>query len=566
MVKTSDSETSRPQTLNGAMRSWAFTQGYYVFTAITILSAALGVALALRGQAQQRTALENAQVVGSLREAIGEFRHLSIELISQAGMVDSPEQVRRVDGVAMNAIAQARQFSSRLQSQLKLNKHSSFATDLRTFDSSTDAAAAAIGTFRTAIRPSSFARTLVARSERMSKALNGVTKDQIELSLKESSQNANWLFALCLFMFASSLAKNLLVFRPMQALTLGRQKELEQSKSEIEGQLKEITLRSAELQQQRAGLQEQLDDVQVISENFRMATFRLQQVLSYMPIACIGIDVQGRVYEWNEAAQQTFGYAQFDLFETILTEAIIGPEDREIFDARIQEAIEQDQPITFELPTVGKDGQRAMVEWNMMPMRGLNGEVSSLQLTANDITERVLQADKLKDLAFKDALTGLCNRRSFLDTLQQFYPETSPSNPCAVILMDVDKFKNYNDSYGHPEGDALLRRVGELMSTLVPEPFLPARYGGEEFIVFLSGADVKQAFILAETLREAIESQTQDLHGATASFGVSGSLNADVPATEMIEQADKALYYSKHMGRNRTSVWSPELGHDSQAA
>ena len=566
MLQTSATDSSHTQTQKSALQSEAFTKRYYVFTAVTILSAALGVALAIRGQVHQQTAVESAQVVSNLRQAIGDFERASIELTGQEGTVDNSNDVRRVNETAEVAIAQARQFSSSLQKQVGYDPNSSVGIDLRNFDSSTDAAAAAVETFRKAVAPASLAPTLVARNERMNKALNNVARDQIRLSLKEASQNANWLFVLCLFVFAASLAKALFVFRPMQARAAERQRELEQNKESIEAQLAEITERSADLQRQQAGLQEQLDDVQVISENFRMATFRLQKVLSYMPIACIGIDVHGRVYEWNEAAQQTFGYAQFDLFESKLTEAIIGPEDREIFDARIQEAIEQDQPITFELPTVGKDGQRAMIEWNMMPMRGLNGEVSSLQLTANDITERVLQADKLKDLAFKDALTGLCNRRSFLDTLQQFYPETSPTNPCAIILMDVDKFKNYNDSYGHPEGDALLRRVGELMSSLVPEPFLPARYGGEEFIVFLSGANAEQAFTLAEKLREAIESQTQDLHGATASFGVSGSINADVPATDMIEQADKALYYSKHMGRNRTSVWSPELGHDSQAA
>lgn len=137
--------------------------------------------------------------------------------------------------------------------------------------------------------------------------------------------------------------------------------------------------------------------------------------------------------------------------------------------------------------------------------------------------------------------------------------ERSQGTPCSVILMDVDKFKNYNDTYGHPDGDTLLRRIGDILGASLRDPYLPARFGGEEFVVLLPGADEEQAFRVAERLRLGIEEQTQDLRGSTVSLGVSTTYDLRRDADLIIEQADQALYRSKHNGRNQTSRWSVDL-------
>lgn len=477
----------------------------------------------------------------------------------------SSDQALATTASGQRTIAETRRFEKKLRDEFSLEAGSTLTIQLEQLDSASTAAERALAGLGHDDFSATKARDLLEITDAYAKALDGVTASKVNLNLAETSKNASWLFVTCMLVFLGSLAKNLFVFRPLYAQTKSRQLELEHNKAAIEKTIQDLVQKGSELQSKQAVLEDQLADNQVISENLSIATSRLQKVLSSLPIACIGIDINGRVYEWNQAAQSAFGYSQFDLFESPLADAILDPEDRPVFADRIQEAAEQDQPITFEMPAVGRDGQRAMIEWNMMPMRGMGGEVSSLQLTANDITERVLQADKLKDLAFKDALTGLCNRRSFLDTLQKLYPHTSTENPMSIVLMDVDKFKNYNDTYGHPEGDALLRRIGELMSELVPEPYLPARYGGEEFVVILPGASSEKAFELAELLRNAIEARTKDLHGATASFGIGTSTDPELSPSDVIERADKSLYYSKHRGRNRTSIWTETLG-NSQAA
>ncbi|MCC6686281.1 MAG: GGDEF domain-containing protein [Fimbriimonadaceae bacterium] len=288
------------------------------------------------------------------------------------------------------------------------------------------------------------------------------------------------------------------------------------------------------------------------------SNLRLQRILNSLPVAMIGVDTEGRIFEMNDAAQTQFGYPHFEVFEASIAEIVLGEEDREEFTSRLQEAVEADRHINFELPAVTKDGNRLMVDWNVMPMKGMNGAVSSVRLVASDITERVMQADRLRDLAFKDALTGLCNRRSFMDAVGTV-GERSQGTPCSVILMDVDKFKNYNDTYGHPDGDTLLRRIGDILGASLRDPYLPARFGGEEFVVLLPGADEEQAFRVAERLRLGIEEQTQDLRGSTVSLGVSTTYDLRRDADLIIEQADQALYRSKHNGRNQTSRWSVDL-------
>lgn len=301
-----------------------------------------------------------------------------------------------------------------------------------------------------------------------------------------------------------------------------------------------------------------IESIERQNQHLTESNLRLHRILASLPIAWIGTDTQGRVYEMNDAAQAQFGYPVFEIFESCLAEVFLDPEDRETFNARLQDAIRDDQKIAFELPAVTKDGNRLMVEWSVMPMQGMDGTVTSVRLIANDITERVQQADRLKDLAFKDALTGLCNRRSFMDAMNTVGTR-SPSQVCSVILMDVDKFKSYNDTYGHPEGDTLLRRIGDILGASLRDPYLPARYGGEEFIVLLPGASTDQALQVAERLRLAIESQTQDLHGATVSLGISTTDDLTIERNSVIEQADQALYSSKHNGRNQSTIWTPKL-------
>ncbi len=167
--------------------------------------------------------------------------------------------------------------------------------------------------------------------------------------------------------------------------------------------------------------------------------------------------------------------------------------------------------------------------------------------------------DMLAQRAMIDGLTGLWNRAHFD---QRMHEEVAAAarydRPMSLIMMDVDKFKNLNDNHGHPFGDEVLQAVGDVLQDSARTSDWPCRYGGEEFGLILRETDLDGAIIMAERVREEIESlqlrNKAQLVPVTSSFGVVSStlcMNpCDLSSKWMIESADRSLYAAKEGGRN----------------
>jgi diguanylate cyclase (GGDEF)-like protein/PAS domain S-box-containing protein len=161
---------------------------------------------------------------------------------------------------------------------------------------------------------------------------------------------------------------------------------------------------------------------------------------------------------------------------------------------------------------------------------------------------------ELEALATTDGLTGLHNHRAFQERLSEEISRAErQGTPLSVILLDVDKFKDYNDSYGHPAGDEVLRKVARLMRSGARETDLTARYGGEEFVLILPQTDQIGGMMVAERIRRYIEDNAWRLRPVTASFGVATFAPSDVYKGDLVARADQALYRSKQAGRNRVT-------------
>ncbi|HLT31693.1 MAG TPA: GGDEF domain-containing protein [Myxococcaceae bacterium] len=176
-----------------------------------------------------------------------------------------------------------------------------------------------------------------------------------------------------------------------------------------------------------------------------------------------------------------------------------------------------------------------------------------------DPVEEKFQRD-LYESAVRDGLTRAYNKKFFEDTLRrEFSACLRHQLPLALVLFDLDHFKRINDTYGHPAGDEVLRRVAERVSATVRAEDLFARYGGEEFAVLLRDASGPQALIAAERLRSAIADRPIVVDGqplpVTISVGVAilGQGDTDRPEA-LIDAADRALYRAKREGRNRVSL------------
>ncbi|WP_053373176.1 GGDEF domain-containing protein [Paenibacillus sp. FJAT-27812] len=163
-----------------------------------------------------------------------------------------------------------------------------------------------------------------------------------------------------------------------------------------------------------------------------------------------------------------------------------------------------------------------------------------------------LQTDQLTQAAMTDALTGLSNRRTMESRMKQW---TEELKPYAIILLDIDRFKLINDTFGHQEGDKVLQHLANIVKSTARPGDLCSRYGGEEFVVLLPSATVSDAYDISERIRTTMESSESHLkQKVTISLGVAQFPLQSGNADELFVLADQALYKAKHAGRNRTMI------------
>ncbi len=173
----------------------------------------------------------------------------------------------------------------------------------------------------------------------------------------------------------------------------------------------------------------------------------------------------------------------------------------------------------------------------------------------------------LEELASLDGLSGLANRRGFDREIEREWRHAVESRqPLALMMIDIDHFKLFNDRYGHVAGDTCLRAVGETLSLVtLDSAVMVARYGGEEFALLLPGLDIGRTAALAEEARRAVEDlainhSESSLGYITVSIGVEARIpeKFETPA-DLIEAADGALYDAKRRGRNNVVAHGPAL-------
>lgn len=161
----------------------------------------------------------------------------------------------------------------------------------------------------------------------------------------------------------------------------------------------------------------------------------------------------------------------------------------------------------------------------------------------------------LENQATTDSLTGICNRRNFLELLQSKIQEAKRYGmPLALIFFDIDHFKQVNDTYGHEAGDTVLQELVRIVTDMIRQTDIFARFGGEEFVILIHNNDVKTGRELAEKIRSHVgEYRFPQMGTVTCSFGVAQFYPDDTAAT-FIKRADDAMYAAKQAGRNRVET------------
>lgn len=220
----------------------------------------------------------------------------------------------------------------------------------------------------------------------------------------------------------------------------------------------------------------------------------------------------------------------------------------------------------IELQIVTRAGAVLDVEGSFS-CRSPTGATNRIRMIFRDVTSRKVTAQKLERahqqleaanmqlrlLATTDGLTALANRRAFYDRLdQECHSASRHDRPLSLILLDVDHFKSFNDTFGHPAGDDALRTVGWLLKESLRDFDVAGRVGGEEFAVVLPETDETEALLVAERLRKAIGEFRWPLRRISASLGVATFYGSDAEQELIVEAADQALYQAKRGGRDQT--------------
>ena len=310
---------------------------------------------------------------------------------------------------------------------------------------------------------------------------------------------------------------------------------------------------------------------------------RLEEAQAIAHIGSWSLDLASGKVHWSPEMFRIFDFTPSEDAPT--SEEIIAryhPDYLEAHNTRLHETIVCGTPLDIDLPLIQQNGRERWVHVRGRRVKGGTGEDGYRMIgTVQDITERIqteealnranaqleehlrfineqnalLEAQQLelKALATTDGLTGLKNHRAFQERLAEEFHRVERYHPSlSLVLLDVDHFKQYNDSFGHPEGDKVLKLVAQLLKSVTRDCDLVARYGGEEFVVILPETDSEGAMRAAERIRKAIEEAAWTLRPVTASFGVTTlHTNTESPQT-LISEADEALYAAKRNGRNRS--------------
>jgi diguanylate cyclase (GGDEF)-like protein len=313
-----------------------------------------------------------------------------------------------------------------------------------------------------------------------------------------------------------------------------------------------------------------------MEQELRVSEARLSEVQRLTRMGSWEFDVRTWEQIWSEEMYHIFEIdpAQSPMdYNSYLQR--IHPEDRDYLHRSVLLAIEEGIEYEFDHRLLLPDGSEKILHCTGHPVFNAAQEVVRVVGTGQDVThcrwlerhydEQVTQLAEarveleyknavLEGLATTDGLTGLKNHRAFQEQLErEFLRASRYQRPLSLLLLDVDLFKSYNDTFGHLRGDEVLQRVAQILQETSRKSDCVARYGGEEFVVILPDTDQEAALQAGERLCHAIEASSWSHRPITASFGVSTFSLRTENWAQLIAEADAALYVSKKAGRNRVT-------------
>lgn len=303
----------------------------------------------------------------------------------------------------------------------------------------------------------------------------------------------------------------------------------------------------------------ELDDEPIASSTFFM------QILNGLDDGVYVVDPERRITYWSRGAQRITGYSAAEVIGRSCADGILVHVDEQgkylcKDGCPLTATMEDGQPCCCKMFLHHKDGHRVPVRVSASVIQDRFGRAIGCVESFQDLSEFQADAERIKELeelAFLDALTGIVNRRYVESTLDSRFAELERlDRSFAIIMLDVDRFKKFNDTYGHETGDRVLQLVVRTLSCNCRPYDTVGRWGGEEFMVVATGTDQGKIRDLAERLRMLVETASLSVGGeqlrVTISLGATMVRKTD-DMQSVIRRADELLYKSKENGRNRVT-------------
>lgn len=300
-----------------------------------------------------------------------------------------------------------------------------------------------------------------------------------------------------------------------------------------------------------------LSDVTRVVEQQRMIRSREERLRAIFngvrDYAIYTLDKTGRIETWNQSAQRVAGYAAEDVIGRDFGVDLPPEEAEPVRVAEYLKRASRDGWLEDEGWRVRQDGSRFWGNSIISVLQDVDGHgIGGYSVITRDITERKKSEDELRKMATTDFLTGVFNRRSFFAHAErQVILSAKTGKPCCFLALDADFFKRINDRFGHPIGDAVLKKIAAVCQGSVRPADVVARLGGEEFSVMLPDTTPAQALVVAERIRAAIAQSAVFIPDQQVRFTVSlGVADFGDGLDESLQRADAALYLAKQEGRN----------------
>jgi diguanylate cyclase (GGDEF)-like protein/PAS domain S-box-containing protein len=305
----------------------------------------------------------------------------------------------------------------------------------------------------------------------------------------------------------------------------------------------------------KARVEQAASDLAQVNRELQETKEYLENLLHSSLDAILTATAEGRIEFANEGAAQMLGYRQQDFVGMEAAGLCVGGQDELQYIRRVLR--ETGAVKNYESELRRKDGSLVPVNMSISVVRNADAQVTAALAVCKDVTEQKQLEQQLKEMSIKDSLTGLYNHRHFFDRLEmEIERARRQEHPLSLLLLDIDKFKSYNDTHGHLEGDEVLQAVGSVVKECTRDFVdLGFRYGGDEFTVILPEAEEEQALRIAERIRKKFEEHHFD--HLTLSIGLMAHQKG-VSVRTFVQFADTMMYEAKRSGGNRTQIYQSE--------